>query len=1394
MKKLLTYIALLTSLTMQAQLNEIVVEEYPLLGDVSIQPEGTTTYRIYAEMGSATDVVNAVFATEDCHSLDVSTTTSFYNEVQSGEVLGADINAFLHGIFPLLEADTWVTIGATNHLEPGASDVGYASLDPEGAFISSFDTPDGQNLILDNGAWFTLPTSVTALPSGPYNRVLLGQFTTDGQLSFNLNIQIFAGGDQANGRIDYVHSLPCEGNGTPTGFEVLSSTLSQIHGLAMCNDAEACNYSEEALNDLGCCYDCTCTDPNASNYGGDVGCDNNSVCTYDINGNLHDDIYDLPLEGVEMTIEPLGVNATSNSNGDFVFYDVPYGLFTLNFASEELANTLVSETSSSLALDVVESIPTLQYNFESLAGCNDPSACNYDAMDQNDIWCCFECGCSDPDAVNYSEDGTCTNPSVCLYDIEGTLLEPVQNDPLENQEVILQPIGITAITDENGVFEFSNVPFGIYNIEFGNPELIEAFVPMISSSLEIVVQGGTEDLEYRFELVPGCNDLSACVYMPGTTNDYLCCYDCTCTDPLASNYGGVIGCDNPTVCTYDIPVNILSTINGGGIPEVAFNIEPGGIQGITDNNGTAVLSDLSYGTYQIQFVDQSLMEFFNENYSSALEFTVTNEIVTGLTYQFDIPLGCTDPTSCSYSEEALIDNGTCIYLCGCLDEAACNYLENPEMIVPCEYESCPNPNACNYDPNFTCPNEDLCELQGRINIQVFHDEDADGVFVGGYDNFFIFWFEEPVISNVQVTIEELGWVGFTNSLGQVQFDQLPFGEYTISVEMSENWQNTTPETFTVEIDNCEDNLLHFGYDWLGEEVASVEDASVLWFGIIHCENGHDPGFEVTNYGGVPFSGTVTLTFDPVLTAVPFGGEAIDPTAINPGEVIWEFTDQLPGSQETYKCLIESPGLEYLDETFDVVMHAQLYDSEGIEFYNIVATNPLTVACAYDPNDKYTEFEGYTEEHHFILPEDEMEYRIRFQNTGNFPAGDVIIRDTLDIEHLDLDTFSPSFGSHDFTTIVKPDGAVEFIFSDIQLPDSTCCEQESHGYVVYRITPRDDVEPGDVINNTAYIFFDGNPPIVTNTTWHTIYECTDELAAYELASDTQCQDQLIQFNSTGQYIEDYYWSQDGQTDGVESTYFIMPEESGDINIGLMAANPLCEAEYSSVITIHPTPAIDAGLDQTVCPEEPVTFLATGDGDLQWDGQDMGASLDIIASAESEYNVTATTEFGCVATDQVSLFLHPEPVASFMANGNLLTYDGDAGINYQWYLNNEMIDGATSETYEVLEDGNYAVEVTNEFGCSDISDEDFIVYSGIEESDLWNIQVYPNPNDGMLHISMEQQGSFNLQIIDNSGNLVHQQAFQTTKLDVNTSKLASGIYTLRICHEDGSVCLNRRITKR
>jgi len=118
---------------------------------------------------------------------------------------------------------------------------------------------------------------------------------------------------------------------------------------------------------------------------------------------------------------------------------------------------------------------------------------------------------------------------------------------------------------------------------------------------------------------------------------------------------------------------------------------------------------------------------------------------------------------------------------------------------------------------------------------------------------------------------------------------------------------------------------------------------------------------------------------------------------------------------------------------------------------------------------------------YSLFDETLEYTIRFQNTGNDTAFNVVLRDTLD-KKLDWTTFRPVVSSHPYETLLNSkDGAVEFSFRDILLPDSTTNEPLSHGFITYKITPQQGLPEHTFIENTASIYFDFNPPIVTNTT-------------------------------------------------------------------------------------------------------------------------------------------------------------------------------------------------------------------------------------------------------------------------------------------------------------------------
>lgn len=134
-----------------------------------------------------------------------------------------------------------------------------------------------------------------------------------------------------------------------------------------------------------------------------------------------------------------------------------------------------------------------------------------------------------------------------------------------------------------------------------------------------------------------------------------------------------------------------------------------------------------------------------------------------------------------------------------------------------------------------------------------------------------------------------------------------------------------------------------------------------------------------------------------------------------------------------------------------------------------------IVNSFDPNDISVSKGPFITEGQ---AQDYFDYTIRFQNTGSTDATNIRLTNTLD-DNLDWNTFSPVTASHNYT-VTRSGNQLEFKFNNIHLPDSAANEPESHGYVTYRIKPKDTYGLGDIISNTADIYFDFNAPIVTNT--------------------------------------------------------------------------------------------------------------------------------------------------------------------------------------------------------------------------------------------------------------------------------------------------------------------------
>ena len=139
--------------------------------------------------------------------------------------------------------------------------------------------------------------------------------------------------------------------------------------------------------------------------------------------------------------------------------------------------------------------------------------------------------------------------------------------------------------------------------------------------------------------------------------------------------------------------------------------------------------------------------------------------------------------------------------------------------------------------------------------------------------------------------------------------------------------------------------------------------------------------------------------------------------------------------------------------------------------------------SYDPNDKQGSPLGYGEEN-FISPGTDIEYRIRFQNTGTDTAFTVILKDTLS-ELLEIASIQPGASSHNYDFSFSDQNVIYFTFENILLVDSNTNEALSHGFVNFKIAHKKGIGPGSEIHNQAGIYFDANPVVMTNRTLHTI---------------------------------------------------------------------------------------------------------------------------------------------------------------------------------------------------------------------------------------------------------------------------------------------------------------------
>jgi uncharacterized repeat protein (TIGR01451 family) len=312
------------------------------------------------------------------------------------------------------------------------------------------------------------------------------------------------------------------------------------------------------------------------------------------------------------------------------------------------------------------------------------------------------------------------------------------------------------------------------------------------------------------------------------------------------------------------------------------------------------------------------------------------------------------------------------------------------------------------------------------------------------------------------------------------------GTYDISYLPSAGWSlSSTPSSYNVTVSNASVTGFDFGVypnnTTAGGNISLTSGLPRCFWTVPHYLYFYNNGF-------TPLSGSLAFTYDPLMT---FVNSSVTPTSQVGNTLSYSFTNLFPGQSFMATVSLIEPA------SGNIVSH-YLTANAGDAFGNQLAlsdTLQQTVLCSYDPNDKAVYPSGIGPLN-YVPMNQRLEYLVRFQNTGNDTAFKVVIIDTLDAK-LDPSSFNLLGNSHPVLTELDGNGKLTFTFDNILLPDSNVNEPASHGYVLYGISGLASNPDPTSVNNTAYIYFDQNPPIQTNTTLTTFsdnYLGVDDLAS------------------------------------------------------------------------------------------------------------------------------------------------------------------------------------------------------------------------------------------------------------------------------------------------------------
>ncbi len=244
----------------------------------------------------------------------------------------------------------------------------------------------------------------------------------------------------------------------------------------------------------------------------------------------------------------------------------------------------------------------------------------------------------------------------------------------------------------------------------------------------------------------------------------------------------------------------------------------------------------------------------------------------------------------------------------------------------------------------------------------------------------------------------------------------------------------------------------------------------------------------------------------------------------------------------------------------------------------------------------------------------------------------------------------------------------------------------------------------------------------------------------------------------------------------STKNIIVVQSGDYSVTI-TDNNACKNTSNTInvsVSPFPKPVVTYDRSKEFCQGDSVTLSADQANEYLWNTGEKTKSITV--KATGVYTVAAGDGNGCAAvSDPQIITVNQLPTPVISANNNLLNSNYTSGN--QWYLNGNIIQGATQQSLSVSESGLYSVKVSDEKTCEGYSAayEYLVSNTGINAIKNEGILIAPNPNKGNFKI-IHSSARISIEIVNLLGENIYSNSDSDGNIDM--SFVAKGMYIVKV----------------